>query len=84
MNIKILNRKLYSQKTKLNSDFSENSFYDSNGFHIESSNSETIEKFKAITGIEKRRYINDNETVTDIAIEAAMLPLKIQKLILKQ
>ena len=28
-------------------------------------------KFKSITGIEQRRYIEDNQTVTDIAIEAA-------------
>ena len=70
---------MYSQKTKLNSGFSENSFYDSNGFHIESSNSEIIEKFKAITGIEKRRYINDNETVADIAIEAAIVTIKDSK-----
>ena len=38
---------------------------------IDNSNKVIIEKFKAITGIEKRRYINDDQTVVDIAIEAA-------------
>ena len=80
MNIKITGTgSCIPKKTKLNSGFSENSFYDSNGFHIESSNSEIIEKFKAITGIEKRRYINDNETVADIAIEAAIVTIKDSK-----
>ena len=73
MNIKITGTgSCIPKKTKLNSSFSENSFYDSNGVHIDISNSEIIEKFKAITGIEKRRYINDTETVADIALEAAL------------
>ena len=80
MNIKITGTgSCIPKNTKLNSGFSENSFYDSNGVHIESSNSEIIEKFKAITGIEKRRYINDNETVADIAIEAAIVTIKDSK-----
>ena len=80
MNIKITGTgSCIPKKTKLNSGFSENSFYDSNGVYIESSNSEIIEKFKAITGIEKRRYINDNETVADIAIEAAIVTIKDSK-----
>ena len=35
-----------------------------------------IEKFRAITGIEKRRYINQNQTVVDISIEAAKKAIK--------
>ena len=45
MNIKITGTgSCIPKNTKLNSGFSENSFYDSNGVHIESSNSEIIEK----------------------------------------
>ena len=44
MNIKITGTgSCIPKNTKLNSGFSENSFYDSNGVHIESSNSEIIE-----------------------------------------
>ena len=54
-----------------NSKFIENSFFDVEGNPISNSNDEIIEKFKAITGIEQRRYIKDDQTVADIAIEAA-------------
>jgi 3-oxoacyl-[acyl-carrier-protein] synthase-3 len=56
---------------QLNSSFSSNSFYDAEGEPIQNPNEEIIEKFKAITGIEQRRYIKDEQTVADIAIEAA-------------
>jgi len=58
-------------KIETNSSFSEHSFYDASGEPILNSNEEIIEKFKAITGIEQRRYIQDNQTVVDIAVEAA-------------
>jgi 3-oxoacyl-[acyl-carrier-protein] synthase-3 len=54
-----------------NLSFSNNSFYDAGGTPISNSNEDIIEKFKAITGIEQRRYIKDNQTVSDIAVEAA-------------
>ena len=54
-----------------NSNFEKHSFYDSNGVAIDNSNEVIIEKFRAITGIEKRRYINQNQTVIDISVEAA-------------
>lgn len=54
-----------------NSSFSENTFFDAEGHPISNPNSEIIEKFEAITGIAQRRYINDNQTVAEIAIEAA-------------
>jgi 3-oxoacyl-[acyl-carrier-protein] synthase-3 len=38
---------------------------------IDNSIEVVIEKFKAITGIKKRRYIIDDQTVVDIAIVAA-------------
>jgi 3-oxoacyl-[acyl-carrier-protein] synthase-3 len=59
------------QKIQPNSKFSEHSFFDSSGVFIENSNTEIIEKFKAITGIKQRRYIKDDQSVTDIALEAA-------------
>jgi len=59
-----------------NSNFANHSFYDSNGKAIDSSNEVIIEKFRAITGIEKRRYINQNQTVIDISIEAAKKAIK--------
>ena len=59
-----------------NSNFAKHSFYDSNGSAIDNSNEVIIEKFRAITGIEKRRYINQNQTVVDISIEAAKKAIK--------
>ena len=72
MNIKITGTgSSIPKKTELNSVFSNHMFYDANGTAIDNPNEIIIEKFKAITGIEKRRYIKDDETVADIAIEAA-------------
>ena len=72
MNIKITGTgSSIPNNIELNSSFSKHSFYDANGNVIDNSNEVVIEKFKAITGIEKRRYINDEQTVVDIAIEAA-------------
>ena len=73
MNIKITGTgSSIPQKVEQNSSFSEHSFYDANGNPIDNPNDIIIEKFKAITGIEQRRYIKDDQTVTDIAIEAAV------------
>lgn len=59
------------QHIQPNAKFLGNSFYDAEGAPITNPNEEIIEKFKAITGIEQRRYIDDTQTVADIAIEAA-------------
>ena len=76
MNIKITGSgSSIPQKAAANSAFSKHSFYDSSGAPINSSNEEIIEKFKAITGIEQRRYIEDDQTVTDIAVEAAQIAI---------
>ena len=76
MNIKITGSgSSIPQKAASNSAFSKHSFYDSSGAPINSSIEEIIEKFKAITGIEKRRYIEDDQTVTDIAVEAAQIAI---------
>lgn len=58
-----------------NSSFSNNSFFDIKGTQVLNPNEEIIEKFKSITGIERRRYIKDDQTVADIAIEAAKLAI---------
>jgi len=72
MNIKITGSgSSIPHQIQLNLSFSNNSFYDAEGTPISNPNQEIIEKFKAITGIEQRRYIKDNQTVSDIAVEAA-------------
>ncbi len=71
MNIKITGSgSSIPEKAELNSAFSNHTFYDASGSLIDSPNEVIIEKFKAITGIEQRRYIKENQTVADIAIEA--------------
>ena len=81
MNIKITGSgSSIPDQVQLNSSFSNNSFYDADGNPISNSYAETIEKFKAITGIVQRRYINDDQTVADIAIEASLNALEDAKL----
>lgn len=72
MNIKITGSgSSIPEKAEFNSAFSNHTFYDASGSLIDSPNEVIIEKFKAITGIEQRRYIKEDQTVADIAIEAA-------------
>jgi 3-oxoacyl-[acyl-carrier-protein] synthase-3 len=72
MNIKITGSgSSIPEKAELNSAFSNHTFYDASGSLIDSPNEVIIEKFKAITGIEQRRYIKEDQTLADIAIEAA-------------
>lgn len=59
-----------------NAHFETNIFYDPNGKLIEAPNEEIIKKFKAITGIEQRRYINKNQTASDIGTIAAKLAIE--------
>lgn len=59
------------EKVKPNVRFSSNSFFDAAGSKIENPNEEIIDKFQAITGIDQRRYIRDDQTVSDIALDAA-------------
>ncbi|MDA9844142.1 ketoacyl-ACP synthase III [Flavobacteriaceae bacterium] len=81
MNIKITGSgSSIPDQIQLNSEFSLNSFYDADGKRISNPNEEIIEKFKAITGIEQRRYIKENETVSDIAVEAAKRAINDAKL----
>lgn len=56
---------------KLNSDFLNEKFLNSDGSDFAAENSEIIEKFSAITGIEERRYAEDEFTSSDLAFFAA-------------
>jgi len=59
-----------------NNAFINNKFFDPSGKLIEASNEEIIQKFKAITGIEERRYVNDNQTASEIGSIAAKLAIE--------
>jgi len=54
-----------------NESFEKNSFYTEDGSKFGHENDVIIEKFKAITGIAERRYIEDNLTTSEIASFAA-------------
>jgi 3-oxoacyl-[acyl-carrier-protein] synthase-3 len=56
---------------KSNVDFNEERFFSDKNEPFETSNEITIEKFKAITGIEERRYVSDDMLSSDIALIAA-------------
>ncbi|QLE00473.1 ketoacyl-ACP synthase III [Galbibacter sp. BG1] len=72
MNIKITGTGCYipSQVTP-NSSFSAHHFLNTDGSVFNNTNEVIIEKFKTITGIEKRRYVADEFTTSDIAYLAA-------------
>jgi 3-oxoacyl-[acyl-carrier-protein] synthase-3 len=59
-----------------NQDFADNKFYDEGGKAFEASHTEIAEKFKAITGIEERRYVEDNLVASDIGALAARLAIE--------
>jgi len=56
---------------KKNSDFTNENFYTDKNDAIKISNDIIIKKFKAITGIEERRYATDNLNSSDLATIAA-------------
>ncbi len=56
---------------KTNQDFNDERFYSATNEPFETENAVIIEKFKAITGIEERRYVTDNLRASDIAAIAA-------------
>ncbi|MBM1106072.1 ketoacyl-ACP synthase III [Aurantibacter crassamenti] len=72
MNIGISGTGCYipSQITE-NDHFSENEFLNSDGSALKHSNEVIIHKFKSITGIAKRRYVDNNLNTSDIASIAA-------------
>lgn len=55
----------------LNSDFVNTRFYDKNRQFIDEDSESIIEKFRSITGIEERRYANNDLNSSDIAAIAA-------------
>lgn len=54
-----------------NSHFLENQFLDSNGNEYDKNNEEIIQKFAEITGIQERRYADDDEMASDMGSKAA-------------
>ena len=56
---------------KTNKDFNNERFYNASNEPFEAANDVIIEKFKAITGIEERRYVRDDLRASDIAAIAA-------------
>lgn len=59
------------EKIVLNDDFLENAFLERDGKPFDKSNQEIIEKFQEITGIEERRYANDDMVASDMGAKAA-------------
>lgn len=54
-----------------NQDFEQHEFLNSDGSRLKHDNTVIIEKFKAITGISERRYVDNNLNTSDIAFLAA-------------
>lgn len=59
-----------------NQDFAKNKFFDTGGQAFEASHEEIAEKFKAITGIQERRYVDEDVTASDIGAIAARLAVE--------
>ena len=53
---------------KKNEDFSQATFLNADGSAFKQNNKVIIEKFKAITGIEERRYAEENQVTSDLGI----------------
>lgn len=72
MSIKITGTGSYIPKNiEKNEDFYQHQFLNSDGSTINAPNEVIVEKFKAITGIGERRYVEKNLTTSDIAFFAA-------------
>ena len=59
-----------------NQDFAKNKFYDEDGVPFESSHEEIAQKFKAITGIQERRYVDHDMVASDIGAIAGRLAIE--------
>lgn len=59
-----------------NESFKSNRFFDIDGDEIQGSNTDIIEKFKAITGISERKYIDTKLVTSDMAFFAAKEAIK--------
>ncbi|MGQ2985296.1 MAG: ketoacyl-ACP synthase III, partial [Flavobacterium sp.] len=72
MNIKITGSGSYiPNRTVTNLDFAQHVFLNDDGTPLAYSNEVITEKFRQITGIEERRYVEDNLQTSDIALIAA-------------
>ena len=61
--------------TKKNTDFLTQDFYSEKKVKLPNSNEVIIKKFKAITGIDERRYLKDDLMSSDIATYAAKIAI---------
>ncbi|MGB1210703.1 MAG: 3-oxoacyl-ACP synthase III family protein [Lacinutrix venerupis] len=76
MNIKITGTGSFIPSTvEKNEDFYNHEFLNADGSKINSSNEIIVDKFKAITGIQERRYIKNELLNSDIAFYAAELAI---------
>ncbi|PZR23070.1 MAG: 3-oxoacyl-ACP synthase [Flavobacterium psychrophilum] len=72
MNIRITGSGSYiPNRVVTNADFAKHLFLDDDGTPLSYSNEIVTEKFKQITGIEERRYVEENLLTSDIAFYAA-------------
>lgn len=72
MNVKITGTGSYIPKSiEKNEDFHEHKFLNADGTSIDHPNEVIVDKFKAITGIDERRYVDDQLTSSDIGFLAA-------------
>lgn len=70
MNIRFIGSGSYIPSKKItNADFADHLFLDENGLPFKEPAS-VIEKFKAITGIEERRYADPDQVASDLAFLA--------------
>ena len=72
MNIRITGSGSYIPNTIVtNLEFAQHTFLGENGLQLTASNEEVAEKFRQITGIEERRYVESDLLTSDIAYFAA-------------
>ncbi|WP_293881302.1 3-oxoacyl-ACP synthase III family protein [Sphingobacterium sp. UBA1498] len=75
MNIKIIGSGSFVPSNRIKNDYFKNHlFLDENGLPFKQSQL-VIEKFKAITGIEERRYADANQVASDLAFKAGQLAI---------
>ncbi len=63
-----------------NQSFEKNEFYNEDGTRFNAENKVIIEKFKSITGISERRYVEDNLNNSDIGAFASEIAIKDSKI----
>lgn len=72
MTVKITGIGSYIPEAKIsNTDFAQHAFLNDDGTPFANTNEAVISKFKSITGIGERRYVNSDQVTSDIALVAA-------------